>query len=208
MIRTLVFTLILAAAPVAALTKPVSAGLSASDKALVDGAARYMQGLRSAEARFSQTDPRGAVTSGTFSLQRPGKARFAYDPPTGLTVVADGANVDVYDARLKTFDAYPQKNTPLAMLLAGDVRFDSAASVTGVERDRGGFTVTLRDARKQAQGRLALSFTTGPLALAGWTVTDAQGMRTTVRLSGLKSGVALAPDLFVLHDPRPRLFKP
>ena len=61
---------------------PVAAATSAppTDMALVDKAAAYLQGLRSAEAKFSQTDPRGAVTTGTFSLQRPGKARFAYDP--------------------------------------------------------------------------------------------------------------------------------
>ncbi|MFV4677451.1 outer membrane lipoprotein carrier protein LolA, partial [Mycobacterium tuberculosis] len=73
--------------------------MSAADAALVDKAAAYLQGLKSAQARFSQTDPRGMVTTGTFSLQRPGKARFAYDAPTDLTVVADGVNVNVLDGK-------------------------------------------------------------------------------------------------------------
>lgn len=202
----------LAAASPAAAAKPATpppAALSKADKALMDQAAAYLNGLKSAQARFSQTDPRGAVTGGTFYLQRPGKARFAYDAPTDLTVVADGVNVNVYDGKLKTFDQYPVKQTPLTMLLGTNVKFDQAVVVTGVERTKDGFTVSIKDKKKQADGRLDLNFSTGPMALTGWTVLDAQGLRTTVRLSGLKTGVALDSGLFVLRDPRPaHTFKP
>ena len=189
-------------------TKPPASAAPTSDKALVDKAATYLQGLKSAQASFSQTDPHGAVTSGTFSLQRPGKARFAYDPPTGLTVVADGVDVDVYDAKLKTFNQYPLKQTPLALLLASDVHFDKTAVAASVSRERGGFSITLRDAAKKTQGQLTLKFMETPFALAGWTVVDPQGGKTVVTLSNLKSGVALAADLFELRDPHPRAFKP
>jgi outer membrane lipoprotein-sorting protein len=148
------------------------------------------------------------VTGGTFSLLRPGKARFAYDAPTDLTVVADGVNVNVLDGKLKTFDQYPLKQTPLALLLGSEVKFDKAAVVTSVAREANGFTVTVRDAKKQAEGRLSLSFSATPLVLTGWTVVDAQGMKTTVRLSGLKTGLALDAGLFVLRDPHPHTFKP
>ncbi len=174
----------------------------------MDRASAYLSGLKSAQAKFSQTDPRGAVTTGTFSLQRPGRARFAYDPPADLMVVADGVNVIVHDARLKTFDQYPLKQTPLSLLLGDQVKLTGAAAVAGVTRQGGGFSVMLRDARKQAQGGLTLAFTVSPLALSGWTVADAQGMKTTVKLSGLKTGVGLDPALFVLRDPRPHTFKP
>jgi len=184
------------------------ATLSAPDRALVDKAAAYLQGLKSAEAKFSQTDPRGAVTTGTFSLQRPGKARFAYDPPADLTVVADGLNVDVYDGKLKTFDQYPLKQTPLALLLGSEVRFDKAVVVAAVSHDKTGFTVAVRDVKKQAQGQLSLRFSTFPIALTGWVVVDAQGGKTTVALNGLKSGVALTPGLFILRDPHPHTIKP
>lgn len=192
----------------ASVKRPVVAPVSAADAALVDKAAAYLQGLKSAQARFSQTDPRGMVTTGTFSLQRPGKARFAYDAPTDLTVVADGVNVNVLDGKLKTFDQYPLKQTPLSLLLGNEVRFDRAAVVTQVTREGAGFTITVRDAKRQAEGRLALNFSAAPMALSGWTVTDAQGMRTTVRLSGLKAGVALDGGLFVLRDPHPHAFRP
>jgi len=181
---------------------------STSDRRLVDRAVAYLQGLKSAEARFSQTDPRGVVTSGTFSLERPGRARFAYDAPADLTVVADGLNVDVYDGKLKTFDQYPLKQTPLAVLLGADVRFDKAATVVGVSRDKAGFTVAVRDATNKAQGQLLLRFSMAPLALTGWTLLDSQGGKTTVVLTNLRSGLALAQGLFVLRDPHPHTIKP
>lgn len=189
--------------------RPVAAAqLSASDRALVDKAARYLEALKSAEATFSQIDPRGAVTTGRFFLQRPGKARFAYDPPAELTVVADGLNVEVYDGKLKTFDQYPLKQTPLALLLGREVKFGAEVVVAAVSETRTGFGVAVRDANHQAQGQLLLSFNKTPLALAGWTVLDAEGGKTSVTLSGLKSGIALSPGLFVLRDPEPHTIRP
>lgn len=195
------------ASALAARTTP-AAPLSPADKALVEKAAGYLQGLKSAQARFSQTDPHGAVTTGVFSLQRPDHARFAYDPPAALTVVADGVDVDVADTKLKTFDQYPLKQTPLSLLLGADVKLDKDAVVASATREKAGFAVTLRDARKHAQGQLTLRFSNTPLALTGWTVLDGQGGQTTVTLSELRTGVALAPSLFVLQDPHPHVFRP
>ncbi len=201
-------TLIALAIGVLAIAPTAAALARADDRSLVGKAAAYLQSLTSAQARFRQTDPRGAVTTGAFMLQRPGKARFAYDPPAGLTVVADGVNVDVYDAKLATFNQYPLKQTPLALLLASEVHFDKTAVVTSIAHDRTGFSITLRDATRKAQGQLTLRFTDAPLMLKGWTVVDPQGGKTTVALTELRSGVALAPGLFELHDLHPHSFKP
>src|SRR5882724_11326317 len=83
-----------ASSPMAAFAiQPVAAALSADDQALVDKAVAYLQGLAEARGRFAQTDGRGAPTQGELFLKRPGKARFAYDPPSGLLVVSDGGRV-------------------------------------------------------------------------------------------------------------------
>src|SRR4051812_20327601 len=104
--------------------QPPAAQLSAEDQALVDKATAYIQTLGSAKGRFVQTDARGTQTQGTFSLQRPGKARFAYDGPNGLLVVSNGSAVNIFDPRLKTFESYPLSRTPLVLLLAREVRLD------------------------------------------------------------------------------------
>lgn len=195
----------LAALPLPALAaRPAIAPLTADDRALVDKAAAYLQGLTEAKGRFVQTDARGVSTQGTVYLKRPGKARFAYEAPSGLLVVADGANVSVADSRLKTFDRYPLMATPLSIFLARQIKLDRGVVISDVTRLADGFTITARDGKKQAEGQITLTFSNSPLALIGWTVSDAQGQATRIRLTGLQRASGLAPTLFVLNDPRPK----
>lgn len=188
------------AAPAAAQVPP----LSPADQALVDKAAAYLQGLTEAKARFTQTDGRGATATGVVYLKRPGKARFAYDPPSSLLVVSDGAKVSVLNPRLKTFDAIPLFTTPLSLFLGKTIRFDKGVQVTSVQRLADGFTITVRDGGRRSAGQISLTFTDNPMALAGWVAVDAQGRATRVRLSGLERAAGLDPSLFELKDPRPK----
>ncbi len=195
----------LAALPLPALAaRPAIAPLTADDRLLVDKAAAYLQGLTEAKGRFVQTDARGVSTQGTVYLRRPGKARFAYEAPSGLLVVADGANVSVADSRLKTFDRYPLMATPLSIFLARQIKLDRGVVISDVTRLADGFTITARDGKKQAEGQITLTFSNSPMALIGWTVSDAQGQATRIRLTGLQRAPGLAPTLFVLNDPRPK----
>eukprot|EP01036_Dinobryon_divergens_P038832 gene38832-51046_t len=88
-------TLGMAATPLAAAAQPTPP--TPADKALVDRAVAYLEGLTEAAGRFRQLDARGRVSTGELFLKRPGKARFAYDPPSGLLVVSDGGVVSVQD---------------------------------------------------------------------------------------------------------------
>ncbi|HKP78435.1 MAG TPA: outer-membrane lipoprotein carrier protein LolA [Phenylobacterium sp.] len=196
-------TLALAAAPLAG-PAMAQAPLAAADQALVDRAVAYLEGLNEAKARFVQTDARGRTTTGQLFMKRPGKARFAYDPPSGLLVVSDGGVVSVQDTRLKTFDQYPLGATPLSLFLAKTIRLDKGVTVTRVARLANGFSITARDGRKETAGQITLTFTDAPLALAGWTVTDAQGRSTQVQLQGLQRASGLDRSLFILKDTRPK----
>jgi outer membrane lipoprotein-sorting protein len=196
--------LAICAAAIAAPALAQGAALSADDQALVDRATAYLQGLDMAQARFVQTDARGQRSSGSLYLKRPGKARFAYDPPSGLLVVSDGAIVSVQDKRLNTFDRYPLGVTPLSLFLAKTIRFDRGVRIIRVDRRPGGFSITARDGDKKTAGQLTLGFSDNPLTLSGWTVTDAQSRATQVELTGLQSITGFDPSLFVLKDPRPK----
>jgi outer membrane lipoprotein-sorting protein len=182
--------------------------LSDDDKAAVDKATAYLQDLKTVSGRFTQVSANGATSTGQFYMQRPGKARFQYDPPAQMLVVSDGHNVSIYDQRLKSFDQYPLGSTPLVLLLAREVRLDRGVIITGVERTDQGFSINARDARKQAEGRLTLNFSNEPVALKGWTIVDGQGQETRVRLGTLSPVSGLDPSLFTLRDPRARSGRP
>lgn len=178
--------------------------LSPDDQALVDKAVAYLEGLTEARAKFAQTDARGRTTTGQLFLKRPGKARFAYDPPSGLTVVSDGHVVMVNDERLHTFDQYPLGTTPLSLFLAKTIRLDRGVAIQRVARSGRGFAITARDGKKQTAGEITLVFDDSPLALTGWSVTDAQGRATRVQLLGLERASGLDKQLFTMKAPRLR----
>ena len=195
---------------VAVLIPPLASAepLTPADNALVQRAVGYLQHLTTATGRFTQTNPRGQTVSGTFVLQRPGRARFDYDPPSGLTIASDGHRVAVLNARLKTIQASPLGMTPLSLFLARDIRLDRGVTVARVTRSPGAFTVVARDASKKAQGQIALDFNESPIALTGWTITDAGGGATRVRLTAFAPSKPRDAAFFVLHDPRPAIAAP
>ncbi len=185
-----------------ALARAAAADLSPDQQALVQKATDYIQALRTVTGRFTQSDPNGGSSTGTLYLQRPGKARFDYDPPAGLLVVSDGQFVGVSDRRLKTFNEYPLDRTPLVLLLAREVRLDRGVTVTSVDETPNGFSISARDGRGRAEGRITLLFRSDPVALRGWTLVDGQGRTTQVRLGTLAPADHLAPGLFYIRDPR------
>lgn len=191
------------AAPSAAWAqKARPAPLSPAQQALVDKAVAYLQGLGQVKGRFTQTDPRGRTAFGDFYLKRPGKVRFAYDPPNELLVVSDGSRVSVHDKRLKTFQQYALSMTPLSLFLAREIRLDRGVKVTRVNEYADGFSLVAQDGRRQTAGQITLVFGAEPMVLKEWTVIDAQGGATRVVLSGLAAAPGLDPALFVLRDPR------
>jgi outer membrane lipoprotein-sorting protein len=181
-------------------TRP--AALSAADQAVVADATAYLQDLKSARAHFIQFDARGGTSQGEFWLQRPGKARFAYAPPSGLTIASNGLVVSVLDSRLNTFQSYLLSTTPLALFLSKQIRFDRGVEVIKVSPTSEGFSILAQDAHRRNGGQIALYFTRAPLALVGWTVTDAQGAATRVRLIGLTPTAPVDAKLFSLKPPK------
>jgi len=125
-----------------------SPALGDAERALAARAAAWLETLGEARGDFVQTDSRGRVSRGEVFLRRPGRARFAYAPPSSLLVVADGANVSVADPRLKTFERSPLAATPLSLFLSRRIRLDGDARVTAVRR-----TFVLEDPRPRAPGR-------------------------------------------------------
>ena len=178
--------------------------LSPQDRATVDRAADYLQGLATVSAKFTQTAPDGRLSAGVLYMQRPGRARFEYDPPARMLIVSDGRSVAVSDMRLKSFDRYPLSATPLNLLLAKQVRLDRGVKIGRVDRNAEGFAITAVDIAHEKDGRIVIYFGDegGKLALRGWNVVDAQGRLTRVRLGDLQPRTGLAPDLFVIRDPR------
>jgi outer membrane lipoprotein-sorting protein len=185
-----------ASSEAAAAASAEPAGLSSDDQALVDQATAYLDSLTSVKGRFTQTDARGQVIGGTLYLKRPGLARFAYDPPSNLLVVSDGRSVTVTNPRLKTSNHYPLSFTPLSVLLAKHAGLGRGVVVSRVTHLGDGFAITARATGHHGAGQVILTFRTDPLRLTAWTLTDAEGQTTEVRLTDLNAASGLDSSLF------------
>jgi outer membrane lipoprotein-sorting protein len=171
--------------------------LTEADRAAIVRAEAALASIRTLKARFLQVDARGGTAQGTVWMQRPGRARFAYDPPATILVVADGTIVTFFDQAVNQTSAVPLGTTPLATLLAERVRLDEGdGRVTAVRRGEGLLQVTVVKRASPSEGSLTLTFAEPPLELRQWTVIDAQGREVRVTLFEIETGVRVDPALF------------
>lgn len=174
---------------------------TAQDQAELASIQTYLDSLRALKARFLQVAPNGAVTQGTAWLERPGRMRFEYDPPTPYLLVAGHGLLTFYDSQLQQTSTIPLSRTPLGMLLANHVRLSGPVTVTGMRNLPGQIQVTLVRTASPGEGSLTLIFATKPLALRQWTVVDAQRRETLVTLYNVQEGGTFKPGLFDFVDP-------
>lgn len=185
--RTLLLTL--AALPLAVPVRAQSVDATAIEA--------YLRNLRSAQGRFRQTNPDGAVQTGRFFLSKPGRIRFEYDAPAGAMVIADGINVAVFDPKSNRGSSrYPLSRTPLSLLLREDLSLSEPGLVQGATRDEAGVHITVVDPRAPNEGRMVMTFSENPVALRQWLITTQAGQRTAVELTDMEIGAQLSRSLF------------
>lgn len=197
-----------------ALVLPLSAGAllpaqaqsqapAQDDLAAVNKAIRSITTLK---ARFTQTDRNGQVQMGQMLLKQPGKIRFQYDGD-GLLIISDGKSLYFVDYDVRQQQRWPIKNSPLGALL--DPNRDLSRYGKLVQTgDARVVSVDVRDPEHPEYGVINLIFTRkssapGGLELYGWVAKDAQGNRTSLRLTDLVYGEAIPDRSFTWRDPRP-----
>ena len=160
----------------------------------------YLQQLRTAQGRFTQTNPDGSRQTGTFRLSKPGRIRFDYDSPKGALVVADGNWVGVFDPKSnRNPTRYPLQNTPLQMLLRDSISLAEPGLVLGATKDARGTHITVVDPRAPKDGRLVMTFSENPIQLREWEVISNTGQRTKVALTELRTGGPIDRNLFSIE---------
>lgn len=169
----------------------------ANQKAQAARVSAYLSSLQTLVGNFVQVASDGSKTQGDFFIQKPGKVRFEYDPPTPIDIVADGSSVVVRDRNLATQDVYPLSQTPLRYLLSDRIDLLKDTNVINITSDDLYITITIEE--KQAligTSRLMLMVGAKDGQLKQWTVTDPQGYDTTVAVYNLDSGKKIDPALF------------
>jgi outer membrane lipoprotein-sorting protein len=169
----------------------------AKQRALADRISTYLSNVRQLHGNFVQVAPDGSKSEGEFTLQKPGKIRFDYNPPSPIELIADGSSVVVRDRKLATQDLYPLSQTPLRFLLADRIDLMHDTNLVGVYADDVFVTVVIEE--RQILGgthRVMLMFGAQDYQLRQWTVTDPQGYDTTVAVYNLDAKFTPDPNMF------------
>jgi outer membrane lipoprotein-sorting protein len=175
----------------------------AKQRATLDRISLYLSSVQTMVGNFVQVGPDGGKTQGTFYIQKPGKVRFEYNPPTPIDIIADGSSVVVRDRNLATQDLYPLSQTPLRYLLADRIDILRDTDVISVTSDDTFVTVVIEEKQLVVgTSRLMIMFDAKDLALRQWTVTDPQGLDTTVAVFNLDATKKPDPNLFVINYQR------
>lgn len=183
---------------------PAAARLT-GDLALVQ---RHLEGMQSLIADFTQTDRRDQRLSGRLTLRSPGRIRFQYQPGVPMLIVADGRSLTLIDYEVRQVQRWPIRNSPLAVLI------DPAANLIRFARLRdtgeaNTVSVEVRDPARPEYGMMTMVFqrdaaAPAGLRLYGWVSLDAQGNRTSIRLSNHRYNQPVPDSSFRWRDPRPQ----
>lgn len=169
----------------------------ANQKAQAAKVSAYLSSLQTLVGNFVQVGPDGSKTKGDFYIQKPGKVRFEYEPPTPIDIIADGSSLVVRDRKLATQDVYPLSQTPLRYLLSDRIDLLKDTNVIAVAADDLYVTITIEE--KQAligTSRMMLMLGAKDGQLKQWTVTDPQGYDTTIAVYNLDTTKKLDPAMF------------
>lgn len=163
----------------------------------LDDISAYLNKMTTAKTAFSQINPDGTISKGTLYIKRPGRMRLEYAPPSAALVMVGGGTVAIFDRKSnEPPQQFPLNRTPLSVILKRDVNLNQAKMITSHHSDGTVTTITAQDPENPDVGYIELIFTSDPVALRKWVVTDESGSQTTVILEDLETGIELSSGLF------------
>jgi outer membrane lipoprotein-sorting protein len=185
-----------------AATRPAAAKLSDDERAAVGRLEQYLNEFRTVAARFIQVASDGSYAEGQIRLQRPGKLRIDYDPPSQVLILTTGSWLVYWDKSNGQITHVPINSTPAGILVRERLSLASGElTITRFARKAGIIEMTLVRTEEPAEGSITLVFSDGPLALRQWIITDAQGISTSVTLADARFGVRFDDEIFKFEDP-------
>ncbi len=177
---------------------------------LVEKVQRAYQAMRSFSGRFDQEDRRsdGAVerARGSIAYRKPGRMRWAYEPPHEQLLVTDGKTVWLFDPLLDNVTVQPlgdlTDGTPLAFLLGvGNLTQDFLCRPLTGKPPADGLAYLELLPRRPIPGLAYIQLGVHPAtaAIGALRMVDSEGNVRQVRLRDLRTGVSFPPGHFTFR---------
>jgi outer membrane lipoprotein-sorting protein len=184
-------TLALGASPAFALDRE----MTEEETALITEINTHNSAIKTMVGRFLQIDTSGQRIEGTFFLERPGKVRFRYNPPSREEIISVGRGFYVIDRKEETQYAYPQDKVPLRQFLESEINLFNA-NITAIDQSADYASITLQDDTPAGVVVVSLIFDKTSKDLRQWTLIDPSGSELTFSLYDVEFGVDIPSSYF------------
>ena len=179
--------------------------LSREEVDVINALSNRINDISTMQGEFIQLAHDGSQTEGYFVLHRPGRLLFRYKPPTKLEIIADGKALMIRDRATRTNDVWPIGQTPLRFLLESNINLIADSKVLGVRPSEEDMTVVMEETTPAGTGRIALVVDPATYDIRQWTITDPQGLDTTVALFNIEYGKPTDPKWFRIENFKPKI---
>ena len=180
--------------------------LTEEEIALINEISAHNSAVKTMAGRFLQIDTQGNRIEGTFFIERPGKVRFRYNPPSREEIVSVGRGFYVIDRKEQTQYAYPQDKVPLRQFLESDIDL-LAANIVAIDQSDAYLSLSLQDETPAGVVTVSLVFDKETKDLAQWVLVDPSGAELTFSLYDVQKGVEIPKSYFYI-DPTFRAVDP
>ena len=184
--------------PLGAFAQQQARQLTPEEIDLINQISAHNSAITTMAGRFLQVDTQGNRIEGTFGLQRPGKIRFRYAPPSHQEILSIGNGFYVIDREEKTQYAYPQDKVPLRQFLDSNIDLLHAGLVA-IDQSASYLELTLQDDTPVGTVKVALVFDKQSLDLVQWVLTNPDGTELTFSIYDVQKGVDIPKATFYLN---------
>ena len=172
--------------------------ISSFDNKLLNQLENYLNQLNNISSQFIQSSTSGSEKTGEILISKPGKLRIEYKKSKELLIVADGKWLHYFDTELNEIQSVIIEKSPAWILLKKNLDLKNDFNISKLEKKSGKITLTLVDKNIENIEKVELVFSSNPIKLKKWVVTDTQEIETTIALLNIIIKKKFKPKTFEL----------
>ncbi len=168
------------------------------DNKLLNQLENYLNQLDNISSQFIQSSTNGSEEGGKILISKPGKLRIEYKKSKEFLIVADGMWLHYFDTELNEIQSVIIEKSPAWILLKKNIDLKNDFNINKLEKKGGKITLTLVDKNIENIKKVELIFSSHPIKLKKWIVTDNHEIETTVALLNIIKKKNFEPKTFKL----------
>ena len=172
--------------------------ISSFDNKLLNQLENYLNQLNNISSQFIQSSTSGSEKTGEILISKPGKLRIEYKKSKELLIIADGTWLHYFDTELNEIQSVIIEKSPAWILLKKNINLKNDFNISKLEKKSGKITLTLVDKNIENIEKIELIFSSNPIKLKKWVVTDTQEIETTIALLNIIKKKKFKPKTFEL----------